>query len=110
MPEKRKYKDRAQYLIKAVAKRRKELRDKAINYLGSKCQICGYCKYGGALDFHHFDEKSKNFGLSQKGMTRSWEKVKKELDKCILICANCHREIHGKKMQLSKRKFRLKTR
>jgi predicted HNH restriction endonuclease len=46
------------------------------------------------LDFHHVDSTKKEFGIGNSGYTRSWEKVKKELDKCILVCANCHREIH----------------
>jgi hypothetical protein len=36
----------------------------------------------------------KDFGISDKGYTRSWQKVRKEIDKCVLICANCHRESH----------------
>jgi Kef-type K+ transport system membrane component KefB len=47
------------------------------------------------------DEKSKKFGLSQDGMTRSWEKTKQELEKCILVCSNCHREIHAGLLQPS---------
>ncbi len=54
---------------------------------------CGYNTHVGALDFHHVDPSTKEFGVSNKGMTRSWEKIKAELDKCILVCANCHREI-----------------
>jgi len=96
MSEKRQYKDRAKYLIEAVAKRRKTLRLKSIEYLGGKCSVCGYSKYEGALEFHHLDSRSKDFGLSQKGMTRSWKRIQVELNKCILVCANCHRELHGK--------------
>ncbi|MBW7959894.1 hypothetical protein H3C65_00150 [Patescibacteria group bacterium] len=94
MSYKRTYADRREYLIKAVAKRRKAIKEKAIAYLGGKCHFCGYNRSYAALDFHHIDEKSKLFGLSQDGLTRSWEKTKKELNKCILVCANCHREIH----------------
>jgi len=98
MKEKRKYADRREYLIKAVAKRRKKLRAKAIEYKGGKCSTCGYKKCIGALEFHHLE--NKDFGLSEKGMTRSWEKMIPELDKCILVCANCHRELHEtKKLQ-----------
>ncbi len=95
MPDKRTYADRAEYLRKAVSLRRKKLRELARTYKGNKCVICGYAKCSDALDFHHIDPKKKEFGLSVKGLTRSWEKIKKEIDKCILICANCHREIHA---------------
>ena len=93
--ETRTYKDRAQYLIAAVSKRRKKIKLLAIEYKGGKCLICGYNKYVGALDFHHLDEGTKEFGLAVAGLTRSWERTKKELDKCVLLCANCHREVHG---------------
>ena len=93
--EKRKYKDRREYLISAVKKRRAELRRKALEFGGNKCQICGYKKELSALEFHHVDEAKKDFGLSQKGLTRSWERIQTELEKCILVCANCHREIHA---------------
>lgn len=67
----------------------------AIAYKGGKCQICGYDKCVGALEFHHLDPTQKDFGISAKGYTRSWDKNKQELNKCILVCANCHREIHN---------------
>jgi 5-methylcytosine-specific restriction endonuclease McrA len=95
MKDKRKYIDRREELIRAVAKRRRKVKTMAINYKGGKCQICGYVKFQGALDLHHIDPKTKLFAISDKGYTRSWEKVKAELDKCILLCANCHREIEG---------------
>lgn len=67
----------------------------SIAYKGGKCQCCGYNKYVGALEFHHINSEEKDFGISAKGYTRSWKRVKEELDKCILVCANCHREIHA---------------
>ena len=66
----------------------------AISYGGGKCVLCGYNKCIQALEFHHINSKDKEFGISAKGYTRSWEKVKNELKKCILVCANCHREAH----------------
>jgi predicted HNH restriction endonuclease len=96
----RKYADRRKYLIEAVSKRRKELRHKSIEYKGNKCAICGYKKCEQALEFHHLDDNHKDFGISAKGYTRSWDKVKEELDKCLLICANCHREVHAGVTQL----------
>lgn len=97
MPKKkdtRTYKDRAEYLKKSVASRRRKLREMAVEYGGGKCKICGYKKCNRALSFHHLDPAKKDFGLSADGFTRSWEKIKPELDKCILVCANCHMEIH----------------
>ena len=94
--EKRTYADRAEYNKAAVAKRRRKIRLMAIEYGGGQCQICGYKKCNRALSFHHKDPSKKDFGLSTAGLTRSWEKTKVELDKCILVCANCHMEIHEK--------------
>lgn len=48
-----------------------------------------------ALDFHHIDESTKEFELSQRDLTRNWEKIVAEAKKCLLVCANCHREIHA---------------
>ena len=81
--------------VEAVTKRRRLLKLKAIEYKGGSCNICGYNKCPDAFDFHHSDPNEKDFAISTEGYTRSWEKVKKELDKCILLCANCHREIHS---------------
>ncbi len=102
MPDTRTYADRREYMREAVKKRRKRLRQMARAYLGDKCMICGYDRCPGALDFHHRDPKQKEFGLSDRGLTRSWEKTKKEIDKCVLICANCHREVHAGITQLPK--------
>lgn len=92
--ETRTYADRAEYIKAAVIKRRKKLKDMAIDYGGGKCQICGYDKCKRALSFHHKNPDQKDFGLSSRGLTRSWEKTKAEISKCILVCANCHMEIH----------------
>jgi len=94
--ERRKYSDRKQYLIKAVSQRRKNIRLRAIEYKGSKCSSCGYDRCVEALEFHHTNPSLKDFSISTKGYTRSWERVMVELDKCIMLCANCHREIHAK--------------
>ena len=98
--DKRKYADRAEYMKKAVDKRRKMIRGMAIKYKGNKCIICGYNKCTRALEFHHAQSGKKDFGISDKGYTRSWKRVKREIDKCILLCANCHREVHDGITQL----------
>ena len=100
MTEKRTYKERRAYLLKAVQKRRAQVRQMTIAYKGGCCQVCGYYRCLEALELHHLDPTQKDFGISHKGYTRSWEKVKGEADKCILLCANCHREVHAGMLQL----------
>ena len=67
---------------------------KAVDYLGGACSRCGYDKCRAALDFHHLDPDNKKFSLGGN-YNRKWEEFKKELDKCVLLCANCHREEHA---------------
>ncbi len=76
-----------------VKKFRHKKKNKAILYKGGKCTICGYDKCNRNLAFHHIDPNMKDFNISAKG---SWgfERIKAELDKCILVCHNCHGEIH----------------
>ena len=100
MPDKRKYSDRREYIKKAVAKRRKKLKAMVVQYKGGKCILCGYKKCIQAFDLHHTGDSKKEFGLAASGLTRSWEKTRAEADKCILVCANCHREIHAGVVQL----------
>lgn len=79
--------------IKNFRKKRKEF---LVNYKGGKCEVCGYNKCIGAFDFHHLDPSRKDFNLgSTKGKEkRALEDDIKEVNKCILVCATCHREIH----------------
>ena len=72
---------------------RKNVKMKMVEYKGGKCEICGYNKCIEALEFHHINPKEKDFNIS--GGTKSFNSLKSELDKCILVCANCHREIHS---------------
>ncbi|KKL91884.1 hypothetical protein LCGC14_1890240 [marine sediment metagenome] len=75
--------------------RRFRRKERALEYKGRKCEICSYDKCRRALNFHHKDETKKNFGISG-AHTRSWDEIQKELDKCTLVCSNCHMEIHAK--------------
>lgn len=67
----------------------------AIKLLGGKCSICGYDRCVDALEFHHENPEIKEFKLGS-GNTMSWKEYKKEALKCILVCSNCHKEIHSK--------------
>ncbi len=71
----------------------RELKSKCVAYKGGKCENCGYNKCEAAMDFHHPDPSQKELGIGS-GKFFSFEKVKKELDKCTLLCSNCHREEH----------------
>lgn len=89
-------------MAKMTAVRRLRLKKILVESKGGQCQICGYSRCLTALDFHHIDELTKQFGLSQRDLTKSWTKITQELSKCILVCSNCHREIHAGLIDLSK--------
>lgn len=59
------------------------------------CSICGYDKNITALDFHHIEPDEKDFTISSVRNMFLNERIKKELDKCQVLCANCHREVHS---------------
>lgn len=73
---------------------RRKLKKKCIEYKGGKCIRCGYCKCDSALAFHHINPEDKSFAIASGGYVKKWETLKQELDKCILVCQNCHNEIH----------------
>jgi hypothetical protein len=72
---------------------RRNLKLKAIAYLGGACMKCGYNKCAAALGFHHRDPSKKDFRIGS-GIPKRWELVRQELAKCDLLCANCHAEEH----------------
>ena len=76
--------------------RKKQRKINAINYKGGKCIKCGYSKSSNALQFHHRnpEEKDPNFRKLMATRSANIELLKKELDKCDLLCANCHAEEH----------------
>jgi len=71
---------------------RKRTKKKLIEYKGGKCELCGYNKCDSALQFHHKDPTEKDFSISGKSL--SFDRLKEEVDKCMLVCSNCHAEIH----------------
>lgn len=72
---------------------RQRLKDRATYVMGDKCACCGYDKCIQALEFHHLNPEEKDFSFGTNA-NRSWSSTRRELQKCILVCANCHREIH----------------
>ena len=75
--------------------RQQRLKQAAVDYKGGCCSACGYNRYIGSLEFHHLDPAKKDFNLAAAHCT-NFEKIKAELDKCIVLCANCHREEHAR--------------
>lgn len=70
--------------------------------MGNSCQICGYDKCSAALEFHHIDPSGKEFTFATAMKNpSSWDKLVVELRKCVLLCANCHRELHYSSVSLS---------
>lgn len=66
-----------------------------INKFGGKCSMCGYCKNISALTFHHINPSHKIFKLDIRSLSnRKLERIEHELTKCILVCHNCHAELH----------------
>ena len=64
--------------------------------LKTRCVQCGYDTCAHALDFHHTDGTQKEHEISDLVYSgSSLEKIKTEIDKCVVLCANCHRELHA---------------
>ena len=76
-------------------------RQDCVNFMGGKCFSCGFDKYSGALEFHHLDPKEKDFELSKK-YRKFNEEIKNELLKCVMLCSNCHKMVHGNIITLNK--------
>lgn len=74
---------------------RKRTKERIIKAMGGKCVCCGYDKCDAALALHHLDPNEKDFSLgSIRANIKSWSSIVSELRKCVLICHNCHAEVH----------------
>jgi hypothetical protein len=80
----------------------RNMKQKWVEYKGGKCQLCGYSKCPGALEFHHLDPSKKDFNLSRYRVRAFNEQIRQEIDKCLMVCANCHREIHAGLVDIEK--------
>lgn len=92
-PPRSKYCSRSCNVTYLVDKRRKDLKSKAIDYKGGSCLDCGYKRCKAALVFHHRDPSEKSFPPANMYRYK-WEVIIQELDKCDLLCQNCHAERH----------------
>lgn len=80
---------------KAVIDWRNRTKERIIQSFGGCCGICGYKKCQRSIDLHHLDSDEKDFSLgSIRAWPKSWESIVVELRKCVLLCSNCHGEVH----------------
>jgi len=82
-----------------VTKARNKRNERIYEYKGNSCEKCGYNRSKKALCFHHIKPEDKLFAIANS-WSKSWDRVRNELDKCILLCANCHAEMHDKNIGL----------
>lgn len=78
-----------------VVEHRRRRKRRAVVYMGRSCVACGRDGVAAIFEFHHLDPAQKEFGITQDGIPHSWEKTIAELAKCVMLCANCHREVHA---------------
>lgn len=78
-----------------VARRRRDVKAIVVREAGGSCLLCGYNRCVAALHFHHVNPKDKRFHVALRGAARSLERVRKEVQKCVLLCANCHAEVEA---------------
>ena len=79
----------------AQQRRGKERKLELIKLKGMKCERCNYDRNFAALEFHHHDPQKKDFQLDLRSLSnRKWDVVLKEAEKCLLLCSNCHAEVH----------------
>jgi hypothetical protein len=85
-------------------KKRSELKRKMVELLGGKCFHCGYAGSYNALDFHHISDKEGRISdmilRASRGNGRQTELLMAEIRKCVVLCSNCHRELHAGDWQL----------
>ena len=85
------------YRIRDREKKSKYYRDKRSKvdeYKKAGCAMCGE-KELVCLDFHHIDPSTKEFNIGKQFHIRSFKDIEKEIEKCVVLCANCHRKVHA---------------
>ena len=81
-----------------ITAKRRAIKIALIKEAGGKCQRCGYNKCMRALEFHHVDPSTKDFGISRQ-LNKDMSELREEVSKCILLCSNCHAEVHDELFQ-----------
>lgn len=79
----------------AVTRRKQAVKEILVEEAGGCCAVCGYDRCIINLTFHHVDPQTKSFGMSMRN-TKALATYREELQKCVLVCANCHGEIEAR--------------
>lgn len=94
-------KNKAHQSYQSQQKRGVQRKSDIIKRFGGQCSICGYNRNLSALTFHHKDPSKKTFKLDIRSLSnRTFSKIENELKKCVLVCHNCHAEIHNSRHNL----------
>lgn len=75
-------------------RRRIRFKETLVKEFGGACKACGYDRCLAALHFHHKDPDTKSFNVNYSG-AKNLESLRKEAQKCDLLCANCHAEVEN---------------
>lgn len=76
---------------------------KLLHEAGGRCGQCGYARNISALTWHHLDPRKKVFSLDMRSLSnRKEQEIRKEVAKCIVLCANCHAEVHAPLLDISR--------
>lgn len=79
----------------SVKRWRQHSKQRIVDSMGGKCQSCGYDKCNEALELHHIEPSGKELSFGRlRANPKSWNTIVAELRKCILLCSNCHKEVH----------------
>ena len=95
-----------EYRTKNHARKCRSVRDGMVELkrlAGGRCSVCGYDKCLYALDFHHLDPRKKDNSVCNLLRSKSIKAAAAESKKCVLLCANCHRELHDGLITLENR-------
>ncbi len=83
----------------------RSLKQRMVDVVNGSCLICGYDGYIGALEFHHVNPATKSFEVNSR-CKRSWDAIIEEIAKCVLLCSNCHKEVHAGVTLLTDRRYK----
>lgn len=84
----------------------RSLKQRMVEFAGGECLICSYDGYIGALEFHHIKPSTKSFEINSR-TTQPWELILLEIEKCVLLCSNCHKEVHAGVALLTDRRYKV---